>query len=81
MRCSPRSAIKSALDEKNEKNEDEGKENPSNDDQTQNKDDNKDKNDDQETQATLDAERRNKLRGIPEEIRRLATDPSMDDGV
>ena len=32
-------------------------------------------------QATLDAERRNKLRGIPEEIRRLATDPSMDDGV
>jgi NitT/TauT family transport system ATP-binding protein len=32
-------------------------------------------------QATLDAERRNKLRGIPEEIRRLATDPNMDDGV
>ena len=32
-------------------------------------------------QATLDAERRNKLRGIPEEIRKLATDPSMDDGV
>ena len=32
-------------------------------------------------QATLDAERRNKLRGIPEEIRRLATDPSMDVGV
>ena len=32
-------------------------------------------------QATLDAERRNKLRGIPEEIRRLATDPTMDDGV
>jgi len=32
-------------------------------------------------QATLDAERRNKLRGIPEEIRRLATDPDMDDGV
>ena len=30
-------------------------------------------------QATLDAERRNKLRGIPEEIRRLAIDPSMDD--
>ena len=30
-------------------------------------------------QATLDAERRNKLRGIPEEIRRLATDPNMDD--
>ena len=32
-------------------------------------------------QATLDAERRNKLRGIPQEIRSLATDPSMDDGV
>ena len=32
-------------------------------------------------QATLDAERRNKLRGIPEEIRRLATDPGMNDGV
>ena len=32
-------------------------------------------------QATLDAEKRNKLRGIPQEIRSLATDPSMDDGV
>ena len=32
-------------------------------------------------QATLDAERRNKLRGIPQEIRSLATDSSMDDGV